>query len=141
MRHVFLPVLLSALWVVGCAPTLNTHGNIVLPSKLTQVKVGETTREQVQTLLGSPSVKSSFDANTWYYVTTTTKTTALIQNQLMAQKVLAVTFDPSGTVAALKEVNQADGKQVTPLDDSTPTHGQSLGIVEQLLGNLGLGNP
>lgn len=140
MKNIF-PALAAAALLAACAPTLNTHGNIILPSRLAAIHTGQTSQDEVLQLLGTPSAKSTFQANQWYYITSTDKVTALKGNQMENRKVVAIAFDPSGTVSNLHELTEADGKTFTPDATTTKTQGQSLGILEQLMGNLGIGAP
>ncbi len=141
MKKHFIVLCLLAATVAGCAPTVNTHGNIILPSRLAEIKINQTTQDEVVQLLGTPSTKSNFDANIWYYISSVTKTTALHPNKLVNRKVVAITFHPSGTVAGLQQLNQDHGKNIQPDEASTHTQGQSMGIVEQMMGNVGIGAP
>ncbi|NBX86649.1 MAG: outer membrane protein assembly factor BamE, partial [Proteobacteria bacterium] len=126
--------------LAGCAETINTHGQVILPSRLAQIKPGQTTRDEVLQLLGSPSTQGTMNDNRWYYITSTMGTKAFEPNNLKSRKVIIIDFDTaSGTVSALQEKTEADGQALEPVRNTTKTQGQSLGIVEQLFGNLGLG--
>ena len=145
MKHI-LPVLLPAALLAACAETITTQGQVVLPSRLAQVKPGVSTQADVQQLLGSPSTTSTFkahpqDGDTWYYITSIVKDKVLRPNQLQKRDIVIVTFTPSGTVAGLEKKTEADGKTVDPVAKTTPTQGQSMGVFQQMFGNLGLGNP
>lgn len=128
-----------AVSAASCAQTTATHGQVILPSRLAQIQPGSTTQPQVLQLLGTPSTTGSFDQNRWYYVTSTNISKPLNPNILKSREVIIIDFDPSGTVVALNKKTEADGKQVDPATKTTPTHGQTLGIVDQMLGNIGLG--
>lgn len=138
MKTHLLALALSAATLVACAPTVNTHGNIILPSRLAEIKPNETTQDDVVQLLGTPSTRSNFDANVWYYVTSTTQTSALKGTRVTGRKVVAVTFNPSGTVTGVKQLAENEGLALQPDPTTTRTQGQALGIVEQLMGNIGV---
>lgn len=124
--------------ITGCAETVNTRGQVILPSRLAQIQPGTTTRQDVLQLLGSPSTQGTLNDNRWYYVTATVGTTSFDPYDLKSRQVVIIDFDPkTNVVASLTQKSAQDGKEVPPSEDKTPTHGQSLGIVDQLLGNLG----
>jgi outer membrane protein assembly factor BamE (lipoprotein component of BamABCDE complex) len=128
----------AALLLSACGQTLSTHGHIILPSRLAQIKPGVSTQADVRQLLGTPSTTSTLGANTWYYMTNITKDKPLNPNILQSSQVVQIAFDPSGTVTGLTQKTTADAKAVEPSPATTRTEGQALGIVEQLLGNVGL---
>lgn len=130
-------MLVPALLITACTQTVNTHGQVILPSRLQQVKPGISTRDDVLQLLGSPSAQGTLNSNRWYYVTSTVATSTLHPYDLQERKVLIVDFDPTtGTVANIAEKTGQDGNEISPLSKTTPTHGQSMGIIEQAVGNF-----
>lgn len=136
----FIPCTMAAiaLLVTACAETVNTRGQIILPTRLAQVHVGQTTRQDVIQLLGSPSAQGTMNDNRWYYITTSIGTTSLDPYDLKSRQVVIIDFDPkTDVVASLTEKSATDGKEVSPDEHTTPTHGQSMGIIDQLTGSLG----
>lgn len=124
--------------MAGCAQTVNTRGQIILPSHLAQIKVGESTQNDVLRLLGTPSTQGTINNARWYYITSTVASKTFHPYDLKDRKVIAIDFDTTtGLVAAISEKTAADGKTVPIAEKTTPTHGQSLGVVDQLMGNLG----
>lgn len=126
--------------IASCAQTVNTRGQVILPSRLAQIKVGESTQNDVLNLLGSPSTQGTINNARWYYITSTVASKTFHPYNLKDRKVIVVDFDTAtGLVAAVSEKTAADGKDVPIVEKTTPTHGQALGIVDQVLGNLGQG--
>lgn len=130
----------SAAVVAGCTETVNTYGQVILPSRLAQVQIGTSSKDDVQQLLGSPSMQGTMNDNRWYYVTTTAANKPLEPNIVKSRKVLVLDFDPTtGLLSNMEEKTESDGKTVDPDGKTTRTEGQSMGFFEQLLGNLGMG--
>ncbi|MCP5404881.1 MAG: outer membrane protein assembly factor BamE [Pseudomonadaceae bacterium] len=138
MKHLILALTL-AVAATACTETVSTHGQIILPSRLAQVQPGVSTKSDVQYLLGSPSTTGTFNDNRWYYLTSTLVSEPLSPNQLKARKVIAIDFDPSGTVAGVQTLDETAGKPVTPDTAETATHGQSLGVLDSMMQNVGMG--
>lgn len=140
MKHLVLAVFgISALLVSSCTETISTHGQVILPSRLAQVKEGESTKQDVMRLLGSPSTTGTFNDNRWYYVTSTLKDKPLNPDILEKREVVIIDFDPSGTVVGLSSKDQTAGKALEPDKGTTKTHGQSLGILDSALEQVGFG--
>lgn len=124
----------------ACTETVNTYGQVILPSRLAQVQVGTSSKDDVRQLLGSPSMQGTMNDNRWYYITSTAVTKPLEPNILKSRRVIVLDFDPvTGVLSNLEEKTEADGKTVDPDRKVTKTEGQSMGIFEQITGNLGLG--
>jgi len=124
----------------ACAETVNTHGQVLLQSRLSQVQEGVSTKQDVLNLLGSPSTQGTFNDNRWYYVTSEVGTTALNPNILIDRKVIIIDFDPSSSIVAkVTEKTKANGHTIQPDETKTPTQGQAMGVFQQLFSNLGMG--
>ena len=136
--RVFCVMALGTLLAVSaCAPRIATHGNLPDPDRLAEVVPGEMAKDEVSEILGSPSSISMFGEETWYYISERKETTAFFAPDLAERKVLIVRFDDEGYVSALETLNAEDGRAVEPVDRETPTAGNEITILQQLLGNLG----
>jgi outer membrane protein assembly factor BamE (lipoprotein component of BamABCDE complex) len=125
----------------ACAPKIVQHGNVPDEEQVVQIQPGLDNKTRVQQLLGSPSTQGSFGDEIWYYVSKKTTQTAFFEPDVIDQGVLAISFDQEGVVNDLKIYDQRDGRLVAMVDRVTPTHGNELTIVQQLLGNFGRFDP
>jgi outer membrane protein assembly factor BamE (lipoprotein component of BamABCDE complex) len=130
---------LAALAVSACTETLTTHGHVLKPEDVAALKVGEQSKQTVEALLGTPSSVSLFDDNVWYYISDLSRNKPLNPNILETRDVYILTFDDTGTLADVSKRDKAASKEVDPNTASTYTQGQSLGIIDQFLFNLGRG--
>ena len=95
------------------------------------------TREEVARLLGTPSAVGTFDDARWYYISRRTETTAFNAPELVDQSVIVIAFDESGVVAEVASVSTEEARAIEPVEEESPTRGRELGLLEQLLGNIG----
>ena len=128
-----------SLATAGCSEVVTTHGQVINSSLLNNIRIGVDDKESVQSVLGSPSAIGTFADKRWYYVTETAVDKPLNPNILEERNVLIIEFDESNKVASLRRLDESDGRQIEPSTRVTPTQGQSLGILDQLLDNLGTG--
>lgn len=98
---------------------------------------GQSTKEDISALLGSPSTTSTFGPETWFYISTTKERLGVFESDVVKQHVLGVQFDENGVVKEYGQYTIEDGKAVEIVEKTTPTEGHSLGVLEQLLGNIG----
>lgn len=130
-------MLMLGLTLAACTPVVAKRGSAVEEEQLMQIKVGESTREDVAKLLGTPTQMATFDDKTWYYIGQRTEQEAFYDPELKEQKIVTIEFTPEGKVASVNKSGAELARNIDPVDDKTPTYGKDLTIVQQLLGNLG----
>ncbi|MDD2325520.1 MAG: outer membrane protein assembly factor BamE [Alphaproteobacteria bacterium] len=136
LRSLSLCFLLASS-VMACSPTVANRGNMVDEEKLEEVKAGESSREDVARILGTPTQVSTFDENTWYYFGRSTKQYSFLNPEVVAQQAVEVHFDDSGIVTKIAKLDPTEAQDIAPVDRRTPTYGHETTILEQLVGNLG----
>jgi len=125
------------LHLIGCSPTIQTHGHSLEEEQIVRIKPGETSRQEVLQLLGSPSALATFDDDAWYYVSQRTEKTSFYQEGVVAQDVLTIAFDDQDRVASVDRHGLDQVASIDPVDRVTPTVGSSPSILQQLIGNIG----
>lgn len=125
------------LALAGCNRIVEVHGYVPSQNIIDEIQENITHMDVVVEKLGTPSVVSTFDTQTWYYVSKRTKRTAFLEPEILDQSVLAIHFDDTDTVQQIVRYEMEDGFIIDPINRETPTRGKELGILEQLLGNAG----
>ena len=136
-RRALLGCALAAALLAGCTPIVHQQGHISDPAALAEIKPGVQTREEVARLLGTPSAVGTFDDARWYYISRLTETTAFNAAELVDQSVVVIAFDESGVVTEVTSVATEEARAIDPVEEESPTRGRDLGLLEQLLGNIG----
>lgn len=134
-------LVLGAAGLSACSPQIRTHGNMVDPDALAKINPGSSTSGEVLSLLGSPSSEANFGQRTWYYIGQRTERQAFLKPEIIERKVIYVDFDQSGLVDTIGALDMEDGKKIAFITRETPTAGQKVTIIKQLLGNIGRFNP
>lgn len=125
------------LFVAACSPIVDNRGHSEQALDLSQIVKGQTTKEDVVALLGSPSAASDFGDPSWYYISAQKETVGIFEPEITKQKVTEIIFDEAGTVKAIVKYGKEKGKPVEIVGKETPAAGHSLTFMEQLLGNFG----
>ena len=115
---------------------LTHNGNMPSQEKIAQVKAGQS-RAEVQQILGSPSSVTSFDGNTWIYMSSTLKKVAFFEPQEVNRDVLAITFDNQNKVEKITTYDKADGRDIAIDQTATPTPGHKIGFFRKYFGGVG----
>ena len=139
-RPLLAAVLVAGVALAACAPTRQVSGYQAIDHLPKDVKVGMDTKSTVLDQLGSPSAQSTFDPNTWYYITQLTAGIGYHKPKVTRRQIVAITFDKeSEKVTKVDQYSLKDGKVLAYNDRETPTRGREISWIEQLLGNVGRG--
>ncbi len=135
-------ILVPALMALGaCDAQFNQRGFVPTPGSTEKLEVGAQSREDVVRLIGSPSAVSTFNPNVWYFISETQESYAFLKPEITQQKVIQITFNDSGRVAAIKNYDLAEARDIVMVQRITPTSGKELTVLEQVMGNVGKFNP
>ena len=133
-------VLAFALASGACTPITSYQGFQITDVRPGDVKVGEDTRSSVLTKLGSPTATSTFDKNTWFYISQLRSQTSFYVPKTVSRNVVAIAFDPdTEQVKSVNTYTLADGRVIAYNSHETPTRGREMTALEQLIGSIGAG--
>ena len=131
-------LLASAIGLMaGCSAQIDQRGNLPDADNVLAIQPGISTKDEVTNLLGTPSTIATFSDKTWYYISKRTETVAFFSPDVIDQQVLVVKFDDTDVVEQVALLGMDDANDVDMVDRETPTYGQQLTIIQQLLGNIG----
>jgi outer membrane protein assembly factor BamE (lipoprotein component of BamABCDE complex) len=131
---------LAAIGLIGaaaCTPVNSFQGFQAVDHSPSEVKVGDDTRSTVQSKLGSPTAVSTFDKNTWFYISQTAERTGFYHPRVTRRDVTAISFAKDGDkVADIRTYTLKDGRVIAYNARETPTRGREMTALEQLLGSI-----
>jgi len=130
-----------ALGSGACTARIDQRGNKPDEDQVVLINPGVDDKNRVAELIGTPSAISTFNDRTWYYISKRTETVAFFDPETVDQEVLAISFDDNGVVDNMRIYGPEDGRTIAYVDRTTPTEGNELTLIQQLLGNLGRFNP
>jgi outer membrane protein assembly factor BamE (lipoprotein component of BamABCDE complex) len=121
----------------ACSPVNSYQGFQAIDHSPADVKSGEDTRSTVLARLGSPTAVSTFDANTWYYISQISAHTAFYHPKVNKRDVVAIKFRKGDDqVEAVNTYTLKDGRVIAYNGRETPTRGREMTVLEQLLGSV-----
>ena len=123
--------------LASCTSITQNHGHRWTEEDFRQIVEGQSRQDDVRAILGSPSTEADFNGNVWYYIAAKKEKVAFFEPEITSQDVAAVEFDADGYVERITTYNTEDRKEIVMVGKTTSTEGKKLGVVEQLLGNLG----
>ena len=120
------------LTLMGCAPVISQRGYQPDPDAEAGITIGTDTKTAIEDRLGDPSVQATFDADSWYYISSVEKRVAFFTPTIESRHVLAIYFDKDGKVIDMKHYGLEDGHIVSFESRTTPTRGRELTFLQQL---------
>jgi outer membrane protein assembly factor BamE (lipoprotein component of BamABCDE complex) len=132
----FFFALIMIFVVTACTPATQKRGNFLFDEDIAAIQPGVTTEFDVRRLLGSPTATAVFDDKTWYYVGLQTEKESFFDERIIDKRVHKIQFDEAGTVITFTEVTE-DSVDVPLANRVTPTSGNEVTILQQILGNVG----
>lgn len=137
-RVATLAAVVSVVWLSACSEQVIKHGHHFRETDIQQVQTGMS-QDQVKLTLGSPATTTTLgDGSVYYYISSTMKQTAFMKPTEVDRQILAVYFNPLGSVDRVAQYGLKDGKVFDYISATTPAPGtRDEGILKQLFRNLG----
>jgi outer membrane protein assembly factor BamE (lipoprotein component of BamABCDE complex) len=130
----------TAVWLgllTACSETVTKHGHQFQDNDLQQVSSGMS-QEQVKSTLGTPTTTATVGAGVaYYYISSTTGQQSFFKPVEKDRKVLAVYFNPLGSVDRVAQYGLKDGKVFDYVKQKTPAQARDESVLKALFRNLG----
>lgn len=121
------------LFLTSCTEPPMTRGYVLDDRSLDQIKVGSSA-QQVILVMGTPSVVSTVGGKGYYYVSQKlSQPYQFMDQKITDQRVLAIHLDAKDKVAKIANYGMEDGKLFDFISRTTPSGGDELSFVRQLL--------
>jgi outer membrane protein assembly factor BamE (lipoprotein component of BamABCDE complex) len=128
---------LAGLAAGGCTPLKSHQGYVVDADLVNSVRPGVDNRQSVLATLGTPTFTSQFNKGQWFYVARDSRNLAFNNPHPVDQNTIAISFDDSGTVSAIRRIGMEQVASINPMDKTTPTLGRERSFFDELFGNIG----
>ncbi|MEY3197056.1 MAG: hypothetical protein RLZZ59_424 [Pseudomonadota bacterium] len=136
IKYIKIPiVILVAIALSGCQGTYS-RGVRLDKDSIEAIKTGHLGREQVEELLGSPTMISDYTPNTWYYVSRVARDKVWSRPSVKKQMIVKVTF----TGDFVSHVEVIDKKPVVKFSvdrDDTAVKGTEENALQTFVKNFG----
>lgn len=126
-----------ALSLQACAPIVRYHGYVPPESALSQLQVGQDTRDSVLSAVGRPTTTALVGDQTLYYVQSEFRTMAFLPPEEVDRQVLAISFLPDGRLGNVERFGLERGRVVQLSRRTTGLVFADRTFVNQILGNIG----
>jgi len=122
MKKIIILIIIS-IFISNCSlnKISNTHGIKLLENKSKKIEIGKSNTNDILSLFGPPSIKSTFDNNLWFYIERKKISKSIIllgKKKTITNNVLALKINNRGLLAD-KELFTIDDMQNIDFDKST----------------------
>ena len=130
-------ILVVASLVNGCAQPVELHGNRINTKSLKEIIPGTSTEKDVLKILGNPVIKQEYGAQNWIYIRSKSQKTVFSGKKLLERVVVRISFNQKGIATSVKRIHNDQHLSIDFAKRKTPTAGQEITILQQLIGNFG----
>ncbi len=140
MKTATKTIIITAMTVLAlssCTSRKFVRGYTADQEMISSIRAQVDTRTSVKEMLGSPSSVATFDNNNWYYYSKRSESLAFFKEKITEMNIVAVRFDDDGYVTTVDNYTLDNRNNISPVGDTTPTHGRELSFLQELFGNIG----
>lgn len=135
MKNIFVIFFLSMIFS-GCANKF-VRGQVVEEKNLAKIKELESNSDQVLDILGTPTIISDFDRNTWFYFERLVSERLLFKENLINQRTVIITFDEKNIVKKIDVFENSKLPDVSIERSYTPAIIPKENLVTKFFRNIG----
>lgn len=136
-RQIMALALTVPVALAACQATFRNHGYVPPESDLTQVVIGATKKDDLEAMIGRPSSQGLLTGSAWYYVGSRWEYYGAREPREISREVVGISFTEAGVVANIERFGLERGQVVVLSRRVTDSGVSSIGLVRQLMGNVG----
>ena len=130
-------ILVAASLVNGCAQPVELHGNRINTKSLKEIIPGTSTEKDVLKILGTPVIKQEYGTQNWIYIRSKSQKTVFSGKKFLERVVVRISFNQKGIANSVEMIPNDPHLSIDFAKRKTPTAGQEITILQQLIGNFG----
>ena len=123
-------------FLAGCGERISEHGHVINQAEMDTIKIGQTNRADIISMLGRPSFEGAFDSQKIYYASQIMELQVAGINKTKSRVIYAFLFDANNNLQEIDLIDEKSGLDVAHIDAKTPTPGDTFNAVEQIFLNM-----
>ena len=121
--------------IISCKIKMH-HGVVLLEDKVHELKTSSSaTKKEILEEFGSPSMKSMYGVESWYYIARHQSHRAFLPPVLESQEIVQFVFD--GDKLSKVNILEDTNVKISSAKEVTYTKGQNVNIFSDLINNMG----
>jgi len=132
-----LIILLLSLILYSCSPINKQHGYLIddfimTSDSISQFSEGNTTKSEIFSIMGSPSIEIFDVNNVWIYLISIKENKVFEQDEIEFQNIYRLEFNSSGILEKKEVINSESFNQIAFSKEKTRVIRDAYGITDQL---------
>lgn len=127
---------LTLLTLSSCQ-TIDTRGQYVDDSAISQLENKEMTKDEVIELIGTPTIIPDYTPNTWYYIQRSLSKRAWFDPKVIEQRIVEIEFNKNDLVQRVNVIKNSNKEGVKVISEYTETYGTELNSIQKFVRNIG----
>ena len=132
-----LIILLLLLILYSCSPINKQHGYLIddfikSSDSISQFSEGNTTKSEIFSIMGSPSIEIFDVNNVWIYLISIKENKVFEQDEIEFQNIYRLEFNSSGILEKKEVINSESFNQIAFSKEKTRVIRDAYGITDQL---------
>lgn len=123
--------------ISSCSTIKQSRGYVPDEKVINAIRVETDNKDSVMQMLGSPTMRPTFDDNNWYYYSKETERWAFFREEVVKMDILAISFSEDEYVSDIRRYTVEDNIVIDPVSKKTVTHGKDVNFFAELFGNVG----
>jgi outer membrane protein assembly factor BamE (lipoprotein component of BamABCDE complex) len=132
----FFLLILILLSCNGCIKTFHTSGYIFEEDELAALHKAKN-KNDLETILGTPTSTSMFGQETWYYITTRKEKTAFLEPKIIEQNIIEISFNPNNSINRVARYTEKNANPLSLVEEYTVSKGTESNTVQKFFYNAG----
>lgn len=128
----------AGLAVAGCAGEIRRHGYVPEEGALDQIQIGSS-KDQVRLIMGTPTTTAALGNEVYFYISETKRHILFLEPKAVDRRVLTFYFNEEDRLARVANYGLQDGKVFDFITRTTPSRGDELTLLREMLGSLAQG--
>ena len=130
-------ILLLSLILYSCSPINKQHGYLIddfikSSDSISQFSEGNTTKSEIFSIMGSPSIEIFDVSNVWIYLISVKENKVFEQDEIEFQNIYRLEFNSSGILEKKEVINSESFNQIAFSKEKTRVIRDAYGITDQL---------
>lgn len=127
--------IVAVFMLSGCSNNWFVHNNGNMPTeeRIEKLEKG-LSKNEVRSLLGTPSNVISLDEDTWIYMSSKIEQIAFLHPKELERNLIKIKFDENDHISKITRLDLSNGTQIAINKHKTQTYGKKMGFFEKYFG-------
>ena len=129
-------VFFLSIMLINCEAKVSSHGKVIESHNYNKLEIGKSDVYDVIRILGKPSFMGAFGSRKFYYDRFILEKVVASKTNIQKRKLYILTFDENNVLESINLNDENNDNDLEIISEKTPTPGDKITVIEQVLSNL-----